>query len=228
MIKLFTKKVRRGFTLIELLVVIAIIALLAALLVPAVTKAMFKSRLTQVINNGKQIYLALFSAENDNPLGLAGAATITWPKSKGGTKTYVDASEFFGDLVESNVLDATYGFFTCPGGGATAAKDRPEFERDGEFHNIWCITLDVNDGLKSGAPVLFTQNFKFKSAKIDQLDTPGLNELAPPYQAKAGVVIQRGGAGFSLDSQTAIPTNFNGTAAQNDFLWPNGTAVFTP
>ncbi len=224
MIKLFKKKVRRGFTLIELLVVIAIIALLAALLVPAVTKAMFKSRLTQVINNGKQIYLALFSAENDNPLGLSGAATITWPKNT--DVQYDTSTKFFGALVASNVLDASYGFFTCPGGGAVAAKDYTDFI-DGTFRNVWCITLDVNDGMKSGSPVLFTQNFKMKGGNtIDQMDTPGLNEKAPPYQTKAGVVVQRGGAGFSLDNQTSIPTNFNGTASANKFLWPVGQKAY--
>ncbi len=199
-----TKRKAFGFTLIELLVVIAIIAMLAAILVPAVNKALTSAALVQTVSNGKNIYTSAFAGQMDDV--VLGGDSSSWPSA--GTLPSDTSTEYFINLVTSEVMSVSYDFFSAKGLVAVKSSDEADFRTSKATANAWNVVFNL-DTAKEGTTFLFTKNADL--ATLPAAAAEITLETTPPFGEDGMVVVLKGGAAFSL----------KGKQLKGDFMNPS-------
>ena len=127
-----------GFTLVALLVIVAVLAILAAMLLPALASAKKKAQRINCVNNLKQCGLAFRIWEGDN----SDKYPMAVPMAKGGTQEFNTGADTFRHFqVMSNEL-STPKILVCPADTRTAAKN---FVRLKNQNVSYFVGLEAND-----------------------------------------------------------------------------------
>ena len=177
-----SRKDRAGFTLIELLVVIAIIAMLAAILVPAVNKALLSAAMVQTVSNGANIYKSAFAGQMDDV--VLGGGYSAWPSNA------TSSTQYFINLMTSGVMTVSATFFGARGLPAPPAGQPLNAEA-----NAWNLVNFVGGEPNEGTTWLYTKN---GPAAVPTAATPITLLTTAPFGDAGMVAVLKGGSSFSL------------------------------
>ena len=189
---------RFGFTLIELLVVIAIIAMLAAILVPAVNRALDSAAMVQTVSNGSNIYKSAFAGQMDDYV-ISG--TASWPAvSEDDGPTFSTSTDYFIYLVTNETMSVSFDFFSARGLKSYKTSDYSQFKGDG---NAWKLVLGL-EKCSEGFPFLLTRNADISGSSMPKDDDKITLKKENPFQDKGMVAVLKGGSAFSLKGQQQL------------------------
>lgn len=198
------KRKALGFTLIELLVVIAIIAMLAAILIPAVNSALFSAAQIQTVSNGVGIYKAVFGKSLDQV--VLSAQYSAWPSNE------TSSTEYFKSLVADETLNVSFDYFSAKGLPGYRTSDPAGFKPDGNAWNLVNYpspTLQTPEP-KDGTPWIYTRNGPPQIPTTAGDISSQLLDVQP-FGKKGFVAVLKGGSGFSMKKNQLTGENFNPT-----------------